>query len=260
MPDTLPVSIGGMPLTGAEVPTFFDRGGELRTVPIQTISGDRIIQVIGSTAAKRQLSGFFLGGSAVDRAQQLENMRDSAIPVLLSVGVWAEYVLITDVVLRYAEKGSVIQYFVNAETTATLSPQITSTAATAVGAIITDLVQSSSILSGGGFPGFQMITPDLSQASADAASSFAASGQVDVDLDTPSTDMMSSILSDGLLISAVAARAPSDSIVGSSDDLLQAVQVTAALATIVQAGGYVNRASSNVASLGGASFVPAIHS
>lgn len=260
MSDTLPVSIGGMQLIGAEVPAFFDRGGMLKTVTIQTISGNRVIQVIGNTPAQRVLSGIFLGPAAVDRAQQLSTMRDLAIPVVLSIGIWTEYVLITNVTLRYADKGAVIQYTIQAETLIDPQQAIAVTTATIVGSVISDLAEGSSILAAADNQAYVAVLPQISEAQTSVASSFAGGNQVGADLDTPSTAMMGVIGTQASVIDGVSARAPTASVVGSSADLLQAVQSTATLATVVQAAGYVNRAGMNVASLNGTVGLPNIHS
>ncbi len=260
MADTLPVSIGGIQLLGAEVPSFFDRGGELRTVSLKTISGDRVIQVVGSQPSRRELLGCFLGAGAIERAEALESLRDAAIPVLLSIGIWTEYVLVTGVTLRYAERGALVEYLVQAESLVAPLEQVVTTAIAAAGAIVSDLAQGLSTLEGIGTAVPAELTSELSSAQTATTTSFAAGSGVVADFNTPATSLMSLIGSTGLQLASVSSRAPSGSLVANGLDLQQAVDESGNLAALVQAGGYVNRAEFGAASLSGSSFSPSIHS
>ena len=260
MADNLPVSIGGIQLLGTEVPSFFDRGGELRTVSLRTISGDRVIQVLGSQPAKRELVGYFLGAGAIERAGSVEAMRDAAIPVLLSIGIWTEYVLVTKVTLRYAERGAVVAYAIEAESLVTPLQQVVTTAVAVTGMIAADLAQGIASLGSVAQIGSQQVASALGGLQSGAAGGFAAGSIVVGDFSTPSTSLMGLIGSAGRQVLTLSSRAPSGSLVANGPDLQQAVAQSSDLAAFVQAGAYVNRAEVGAASLTGTSFSPAIHS
>ena len=259
--NTVPVTLGQLQLSGLEVPSFFDRGGRVRVAAHQLVGGGRCLQITGFDPLRRELKGAFVGGDAAERAQLLEAMRDQAAPLLLTIGAWAELVLLTSVVIRYAERGTVIDYLVQAEVVSSAAVDDMQTEQSVLGAVANDLAYCSSVLVPAGSLSTSVASVQTSLSTAGSILIGASAGSsVPVDLTTPGTALMNVISGAGAaLTSANADASPSDLVTGASS-LSQASRNAGLLANATCGGAYLNRASSQLASLSGSAFTPFVHS
>ena len=262
MANTLPVTIGGLQLFGLEVPTYFDRGGRVRVAVHHVIGGDRVVQVLGTDPQRRELTGCFIGPQAAERGQLLEAMRDAASPLMLTIGAWTEYVLIVSVVVRYAEKGSVVRYLIEAEALPPSGTVITTTEAALVSGLLADVSQSSAILGGVSASSVSVssVQTALSSATTSVSSSYQSGNLISADLTTPGLSVMNMISASGNDISSVNENAETSGLVADASDLTRATNDAQALASATQAGGYLNRAGALLSALDGTAFLPVIYS
>ena len=104
------VTIGGVGLTGHEVPASMPFGGEQRLVEHDLVGGGTYIDVLGPKETPRTWSGTFVGPSAVSRARRLDAIRISGRKVLLTWGDFSCQVVVKSFLPNYARKGMVIPY------------------------------------------------------------------------------------------------------------------------------------------------------
>ena len=262
MTSTLPVTLGGMQLIGVEVPTFFDRVGRMDAAIHQVIGGDRVVQVLGPDTQRRELTGYFVGPAAAENCQLLEAMRDAGQPLLLTIGVWAEYVLVTTVVVRYAALGTVLRYTVQAEPLSVSLGDPIVTTQTILSGVLADMQQFCDAIDGlsTNFPGVGTLQEQSTNAAVLASTNYQSGDLTTTDLSAPAQNLQSLIGSSGAEIADVTTNASDSDLVASSNDLLTSLNATQALALGVQAGGYFNRANLLLAQLNGLPSPLLIHS
>ena len=251
-----PVSIGPVVLTGIEVPDAFDRGATMQPIVHRLIGGGRVVQLMGGNPRVRELRGILTGPGAIDRALTLEALRDSGAVVLLVVGAWSERAVVTALDLGYAACGSVIRYRLQAEALPSTAVALAATVSSVIGGAVADLGQAITYATGAAVAS---LAPALALLGTDQTSLDTATAATPT-LDTTSVaDALSSTIasSGGTLVSLSNAASPD--LVGTSTALSTASLSAQALAGATQAGGYVNRATASIASLGGTSPLPAIH-
>ena len=262
MTESLPVTLGGLRLVGVEVPTFFDRVGRLRAAVHHTLGGDKVLQVLGTDPQRRQLSGYFIGPAAADSGELLEALRDAATPIMLTIGTWTEYVLIVSVAIRYAEQGSVIRYFIEAEALPSSSTNFLVTTQSIVSDILSDIAQSENVLGSiqDQSESEGVVQSGLALASQSIAVSSQGSGGLPADIATPGQNLQGLLTSVSSSISMLAVSAGPGNFVSDSEDLGLALRAAGVIALLVQAGGYVNRAYSSQLQMSGGTSLPLVHS
>jgi hypothetical protein len=255
------VTLGQLQLSGLEVPSFFDRGGRVRVAAHQLVGGGRFLQITGFDPLRRELTGIFVGTQASERAQTLEAMRDQAEPLLLTIGAWTEFVLITSVIIRYAERGTVINYLVQAEVVSPVATGQVQTEQSVIGLVVNDLAYCSSLLTPAASLSSSIapLQTSLSTAGSLLASSPVGSS-VPVDLTTPGSGLMSLITEAGAGLTSLGAGNAAPDLVTSAPSLGQASSSAGLLAKAVCSGAYLNKACAQLASLDGSPFVPIVHS
>jgi len=242
-----PVFLGALELAGLEVPAFYDRGGTVQPIIHNLVGGGRVVQLIGPEPVRRRLQGCFTGADAADRAQLLEAMRDAGVPVPLAIGPWNEMVVVTRVVLRYAARGSIVQYLLDAEPLAAAPAASADSAASILAGIASDLGaaigfamdgQTEAVLSGAG------------SALASGSSDIAASAIADA-----SAALAATATSSGIALRAASPSAGSD-LVADAGTLASATANAGILANAVGAGAYATRAAASLASLAASGAAP----
>ena len=260
--NTLPVTLGGLQLSGLEVPSFFDRAGRVRVAAHPVVGGGRVLQVTGYDPVKRELNGIFIGADAAERAQTLEAMRDQAEPLLLTIGAWAELVLMTSVVIRYAERGSVVAYLVQAEVVSDATTAYIQTEEAVVAASISNLAISASLLADfvGQSVAVAAVQTGLSSAGTALSNSLSGGATGTADLTTPGLGLMSVINTSGSSLVGNGVSTQSSDLVTDAPGLSAATGNAGLLAAATCSGAYLNQASSQLASLNGSTFEPVVYS
>jgi len=105
-----PVILGTVSLTGMEVPDMMRVGGQQRLAIHNLPGGEKLIDVVGNDDARLELSGRFVGSSALERAQAVEAIRNQGRPVIFSVAGLSWRVFVFDYAYDYSAKGAVIGY------------------------------------------------------------------------------------------------------------------------------------------------------
>ncbi len=117
-----PVTLGGVTLTGVEVPSTLDIGGRQQIVIHRLPGGDRIINATGNDPNQITLSGMFAGPNTAARYQALSAMRAAGAAVTLSVAGSSLLVVITGFRYVYGQRGIVVGYTIEVE----IVPQLAS--------------------------------------------------------------------------------------------------------------------------------------
>lgn len=278
-----PVILGGITLTGVEVPSALRVGGEHNLVVHKLVGGARVIQAMGNDPARQTLAGLFTGPNAQARALSIEQMRAAGSEIAFSAAGLSQRVRIASFWYTYQEKGAVIPYELALEiqpapavsATASLSalsdlvgPDITSGiqsisstvatvsayAETAIGQVqtvigqvapVANLVGAGSLLAG--------VSDNLTAASgiATAGTNFAAipaaASSMISGLQSAGTSLMSTISQAGGNLTGIQAAAPVGSLFSDAGSLQAQIASAGALSGAVQAGAYVNRAATNTA-------------
>ena len=242
----LPVVLGPLELTGLEVPDAYDRAGTMQPVVHRLIGGGRVVQLLGPDPGRRRLQGVFTGPRATERAQILEAMRDQGDRMSLTIGVWQEFVVVTSVVLRYAQQGSVVQYLLEAESLPGGAAGLVATAAAVLASIGTQLAFASINAEFAGSPDAISGLAGATSAVTAAQSSMSRPG---VDLTSVSTALAATTSASEASLAAIADDAPIGSIVANSSSLSAATSTAATLAASVNAQAYTHCAASNLALL-----------
>ena len=258
MSGALPVTLGGLLLTGAAVPSFYDHVGRMRTAVHNVIGGGRVVQTLGVDPQKRQLSGCFIGPDASDNGLLLEAMRDAGVPLVLTIGAWTELVLLTIVSVRYSDQGSVAPYYVEAEPVNVNPTDSVATTTSIIANVAADIARSAgSLVVGQTADG--SVTPVQHSLMTAAKSVSQGGGSSLPALAGASSNLQAIVTNCGAATTAINARAPSGSLILSSSELGTAGQVLLLLASAVQASGYLNRANSALTELSGTVALPLLH-
>ena len=253
-----PVAIGPVVLTGLEVPEVFDRSSSMQPAIHRLIGGGRVVQLLGANPRGRELRGILTGSGAVERAVTLEALRDSGASVSLTIGAWSETVVVTALELRYAARGSIIHYRLQAEALPEVSVSLATTVSAVIGAAVADLGQAISSI---GLSGLSALGSAASALGVDSASLAASAPTSTPMLDTTAVASSLSAAIDGAGVTLVSlSGSATPDIVADASSLTAASGSAQALAASVQAGGYLNRATASVAALDGTAVLAAIHS
>ena len=105
-----PVSIGNVTLEGFEVPDAIPFGGQQQLTTHKLVGGNRVIDAMGPDEKEISFTGKFFGANATDKANTLDEMRKSAIPVDLIWGQYFRRVIIADFDCSYTLVGSLLPY------------------------------------------------------------------------------------------------------------------------------------------------------
>ncbi|ATU72909.1 hypothetical protein SXCC_02554 [Gluconacetobacter sp. SXCC-1] len=105
-----PVIIGGLTLTGMEVPRLIRDGGGQQVAVHRLPGGNRILDAVGNDPDRLELEGTFVGPTALARAQALKQMRVAGTPVAFSGAGLSLVVRIVQYSYDYQHKGVVIPY------------------------------------------------------------------------------------------------------------------------------------------------------
>ncbi len=242
----LPVTLGSLELTGLEVPDAYDRAGTMQPVVHRLIGGGRVVQLLGPDPGRRRLQGYFTGPRATERAQLLEALRDSGDRILLTIGVWQEFVAVTSVVLRYAAQGSIVQYILEAEPLPGGAAGLVATAAAVLATIGTQLALAASDAA---LVGSSASTSGLASAALAVNAAQSSMSTPSIDLTPVSTALTADTVTNEASMAAIVEAAPDGSLVASSSALSSATSTAATLAASVNAQAYTTCAASNLALL-----------
>ena len=237
-----PVSIGGVGLTGHEVPASMPFGGEQRLVEHDLVGGGNFVDVLGPKEAPREWSGTFIGMSAVSRARQLDALRIAGKAVPLSWGDFRCTVVIRSFKASYSRKGSLVPYAISCVVVskpgeATSKPGLLASVAGDISKAL-DLptllpaAQTAIKVASAAMPVVSVVTGFSPAYRALSGAVGAASGAVGV----------AQGLADTQLANVAAGAAPSGSIFGGSAGLALASAAQDASAAASQAEGFVGRA------------------
>ena len=243
---SLPVVLGPLDLTGLEVPDAFDRSGTMQPMVHRLIGGGRIVQLLGQDPGRRRLQGYFTGPDATERAQLLEALRDAGLRVPLAIGVWQEIVVVTSVVLRYAARGGVVQYLLEAEP---LPGGAVGLVATAAAILASAGAQIASAATYAALLGSSSLVSGLASAASAVTASQSLMTIPSIDLAPVSSMLGTSIATSETAIASIVTAAPESSIVNGPTALMSALSATGSMAASVGAQSYAACASSSLAQL-----------
>lgn len=272
-----PIMLGGMILTGIEVPDRLQVGGRQMLAVHRVIGGGRVIDALGNDPDRLELSGRFMGPDAQARAQAVERMRIAGVPVAFSGAGLSGMVWIAQFAYAYEAKGAICSYrlvlerasdspaaavdntvltgLVGSDATQALTG-ITSaiagvssgafTLAGQVGTIVGQVTPVATIVGAGG--SLASVMTGLSRVSA-AAQSGVDLATVPVSIVSVTSGLAAAGGGLGTAIGQTGANLESISPVNASS-LNALVQNAGLLSASVDAGGLVNRAAANTAALG----------
>ena len=243
---TLPVVLGSLDLTGLEVPDAYDRSATMQPMVHRLIGGGRIVQLLGQDPGRRRLQGYFTGPDATERAQLLEALRDSGLRVPLAIGVWQEIVVVTSVVLRYAARGSVVQYLLEAEALPGGAVGLVATAAAVLAGIGAQIAFAAGYAALVGSP---PVVSGLAGAASAVTVAQSSMTTPNIDLALLSSTLETSATTSEAYIASIVAAAPEKSIVNGPTALMSALSAAGSLAASVGARAYTLCASSSLAQL-----------
>jgi len=274
-----PIVLGGMVLTGIEVPDRLRVGGRQALLVHRVIGGGRVVDALGNDPDRLELSGRFMGPDAQARAQTIERMRGAGVPVAFSGAGLSGMVWVAQFEYAYEAKGAICSYRLTLERAVdppvvsgglgALSTMIGGDAAQAVSGLTSAIGQISSMsftAVGQLNTVVGQITPVASLLGAGGALASVTNGlsravaltQSGVDLSTVprSVDSVVSGLAQagsGLGATIGQAGANVEGIIPANAASVTAlVQNAGILSASVDAGGLVNRAAANTAALGNA--------
>lgn len=105
-----PVMLGGLVLSGPEVPDELIIGGRQILVIHRLLGGGRVIDSVGNDAAQLVLTGRFVGPAATRRARRVEAMREAAQILAFSVADLSARVWISEFSWSYQARGTICPY------------------------------------------------------------------------------------------------------------------------------------------------------
>ena len=106
----IPMSIGAVRLTGAGVPEEIVLGGEQRLVIHDLPGGGRAIDVLGAQDRAIVWTGVFVGEDALDRALELDRLRQDGDSQVLAFETFQIDVIVERFRYAYAQGGHAIAY------------------------------------------------------------------------------------------------------------------------------------------------------
>ncbi|MGI4793144.1 MAG: hypothetical protein ACRYG8_03480 [Janthinobacterium lividum] len=104
------VTLGGVGLTGMEVPARIPFGGDQRLVVHKMPGGGRVVDALGRDDRDIEWSGTFTGSNAVSRALQLDALRVAGRKVVLTWGNFRRTVVVKTFDCDYGSAGSLLPY------------------------------------------------------------------------------------------------------------------------------------------------------
>ncbi len=274
-----PLVIGSLILQGYEVPSRITIGGSQSMTIHKLPGGGRIVDAMGPDDGAIAWRGLFMGPDAARRARSLDTMRVQGVPQLLGFGDYTFNVIVVHFEYDYQDRGAVINYRIRTEIVPDPSSltdavpeldlalqddlgvsQTLLTTAAAVSLTLAALAGKADAaqITASAFS-LNTIAADIGTTAAMVAattlSALPGNGAIQAGLQTTGASaqaeihgfsILSPASSTGLLFTSVSALA-----------VLTAQ--AAALAALVQSGGYVNRARTNLASSSGQIAVPLVH-
>jgi hypothetical protein len=178
------VSLGGIELTGFEVPERITYGGTERMAEHHLPGGGTVVDLLGPSERDITWSGMMIGTDAIDRALALDQLRQSGATVLLLFGSLARKVIVVQFEAEYRRAWWVGQYRIRCFVVPVLPPALESAAGDIAGdlsaAIALDPTVSAAVGSAqsalsvvgvltAGAPGTVALTVSLNNAAASAA-------------------------------------------------------------------------------------------
>lgn len=104
------VTLGGVGLSGLEVPARMPWGGDQRVVVHKMPGGGRVIDALGRDDRDIEWSGYFTGSDAVSRALQFDAIRTAGAQVVLTWGSFRRQVVLKTFDCEYGSAGSLLPY------------------------------------------------------------------------------------------------------------------------------------------------------
>ena len=275
-----PLIIGALVLQGYEVPSRITIGGAQAVTIHKLPGGGRVIDAMGADEGAIIWSGMFVGPGAAQRARSLDIMRAQGIPQSLSFGDYTFNVVVVLCEYDYQSRGAVISYRVRTE----IVPDPYSLVALSPGldlALQDDLASSQTVLAGAAAAALTYATladkADAAQITASAFGLNAIAAGLGATAATAAATSLSALPGSGAVqtgLQAGGAALQSDIqgfsmstslsssvglLFGSAPALATSTAQAATLAALVQAGGYVNRARTNLGSADAKIVAPLVH-
>lgn len=240
------VTIGGVGLTGLEVPARMPFGGDQRLVVHKLPGGGRVVDVLGRDDRDIEWSGYFTGSNAVSRALQLDALRIAGRQVVLTWGSFRRQVILKTLDVEYGSAGSLLPYRVVCVVVA-VGP--TTSTPTLLSSIATDISNTL---------GLPSLAPDLTAAVTTAQAALpvgavltggspaflALSSAVGT---ASSVASAASTMADTQLAGVAASGASAGTTFGGLGNLSLASAAADAQASATQASAYLGRAVKNLA-------------
>lgn len=276
-----PVIIGDLVLQGHEVPGRISIGGSQAVTVHKLLGGGRIVDTLGADPGIIAWHGLFVGPEAAARARVLDVMREQGFPRVLSFGDYTFTIVIIQFVYDYKDRGALISYRLRAEIVPDAGESLE--ASSSLSAALTDDLQVAIALLQTGVTSLATYSGLVSQSNAAWAVAMssvlttlgsslqAASASVSVSVTGGNGAALSSLLTsmptcgttveDAIAIAGSGSLDPTttETAFTSGPSLAAATNQAAALAILVQAGGYINRVSANASTAGIQTPTPLIH-
>ncbi len=240
------VTLGGIGLSGLEVPARMPFGGDQKLVVHKLPGGGRVVDALGRDDRDIEWSGYFTGGTAVSRAMQLDAIRIAGQQVTLTWGAFRRNVVLKTFDCEYGSAGSLLPYRVvcvvvtvgPSTSQPTLLSSVASDISSALGlSSLAPAVASAATVAQAALPVGAALTGGspafLSLSSAVSTASSAASA--------------ASTAADAQLASVAAAGASAGTTFGGLGNLSLASAAADAQAAASQASTYLGRAVKNMA-------------
>lgn len=274
-----PLIIGNLVLAGHEVPSRISIGGAQAVTIHKLPGGGRIIDAMGADAGAIVWHGLFVGPDAAQRARLLDVMRVQGLPQILSFGDYTLTVVIVQYEYDYQDRGAIISYRIkgeivpdpgqNATQTPDLSFAITGdlgTSVTLLEAAATTALSYATLSGRSDAARITTLSAAMVALGTDLGATTSLAGPTIVDL-AGSEALQTSLHSAGdaaqsdIASASVAGLAGATSVTTfvSAAGLAAATGQAACLASLVQSGGYINRASANLSAARGNQPAAIIH-
>ncbi len=261
-----PVVLGSMVLFGAEAPSRVTIGGRQLAAIHKLPGGARIIDAMGPDDNAIVWQGVFIGPAAASRVRMVDALRTSGEICTLSFGDYLFQIIVVDFSYSYQSRGAVISYSIRAEK---IQDIIDPLSISAWQGAISDCATAVQFLTNtrASIAAYGGLTGGLSGGTSSLLSGVLStvggvSGTADSTLQAQallsSTSSVQTAIAN-VSIGNLATGAPSLS-VASGTQLAAVAQQAGALAGLVGAGGYINRASVGVAASNALPAMVGIHS
>lgn len=274
-----PLMIGSLILQGHEVPSRISIGGAQAVTIHKLPGGGRVIDAMGADPGAIVWHGVFVGPDAARRARSLDVMRQQGAPQILSFGDYTLTMVIVQYEYDYQDRGAVISYRIKGEIIPDLGQDTTAAGGLSF-AVTEDLSTGMDLLEAAAatvIPYAPLSSrSDAVRVTALSATLTALALNLGDASDLASPEIVDLARSEALQTSLhgaggavqsaiVAASAAniggtlSSQAFGSASGLAAATAQAGCLASLVQCGGYINRASANLAAAAAKQSAPLIH-